>query len=275
MESQIRGMDQARRNASDGVSLAQTVESGLGEINAILQRLRELSVQSANDTNTSSDRDTLDSEATQLIASLDQIASSTEFNGRKVLDGTTASLTFQTGANNQTDQSITVNLGGVRAGQLGGMARSTGTAVDGTAITGAAGAGGVVINNTTIAGSLGFASDVGHSGTNAQDDSAYAKAKAINASNAGVKAVAETNVEAARTFAATSGTYTLAINGVNIFQSSSAASVGDMVNQINLHAEETGVTAAVAGGTFVLSANDGRNINSTAEAGAQGFIAAT
>ena len=67
MEAQIRGMDQARCNAADGVSLAQTVESGLGEVNSTLQRLRELSVQAANDTNTTSDRSALDDEASQLI----------------------------------------------------------------------------------------------------------------------------------------------------------------------------------------------------------------
>lgn len=108
MEAQVRGMDQARRNSADAVSLVQTVESGLGEVNGILQRLRELSVQAANDTNTSADRDTLDSEASQLISSLDQIASSTEFNGQKVLDGTTSSMTFQTGANNQRDRKSVV-----------------------------------------------------------------------------------------------------------------------------------------------------------------------
>jgi len=136
MDAQVRGMEQARRNAADAVSLSQTVESGLGEVSSILQRLRELSVQSANDTNTVSDRNTLDAEASQLIASLDQIASSTEFNGQKVLDGTISSMTFQTGANNSADQAVTVNLGGVRAGQLGQLASEEGSAVDGSAITG-------------------------------------------------------------------------------------------------------------------------------------------
>jgi flagellin len=269
MEAQIRGMDQARRNSADGVSLAQTVESGLGEINGILQRLRELSVQSANDTNTSSDRGALDDEASQLISSLDQIASSTEFNGRKVLDGTTTSLTFQTGANNQSDQAIQVNLGGVRAGQLGSMALEVGSAVDGSAI---AGTGDVTVNGVNIVATADFATDVGHAAGNAQDDSAYAKAKAINASNAGVKAVANAT-EVTKTFAAAGANYTLSVNGTNIFQSSQAATASDMVNQINLHSDATGVVAELSGSDVKLSASDGRNINLDASTAQQGFAA--
>jgi flagellin len=271
MEAQIRGMDQARRNAADGVSLAQTVESGLGEVNSILQRLRELSVQAANDTNTTSDRGALDDEASQLISSLDQIASSTEFNGRKVLDGTTTSLTFQTGANNQSDQSIQVNLSGVRAGQLGQMAtQESNGAVDGSAI------GGVVavsINGKSVNASTTYGSDVGHDVTSAitneQDSSAYAKAKAINATGVGVKANAsETTLTSAADFAAAgSAGYTLSINGTSVYQGSGAADIESLVNQINTHADATGVTASVNGAKVDLTAADGRNINLVSEDG--------
>jgi len=269
MDAQIRGMDQARRNAADGVSLAQTVESGLGEVNGILQRLRELSVQAANDTNTSSDRSALDEEASQLISSLDQIASSTEFNGRKVLDGTTTSLTFQTGANNSADQAVTVSLGGVRAGQLGQMASAEGNAVDGSAITGA----NVTINGTTIVASSSYGSDVGNAVGNEQDSSAYAKAKAINASSAGVKANANATGVNNGAFVTTGPNYTLQINGTTIFQSGEAATVEDLVNQVNLHSDETGVTANIGGTSIQLSAADGRNI--TVAGAQQGFTAAT
>ena len=276
MEAQVRGMDQARRNAADGVSLAQTVESGLGEVNSILQRLRELSVQAANDTNTTSDRSALDDEASQLISSLDQIASSTEFNGRKVLDGTTTSLTFQTGANNQSDQSIQVNLSGVRAGQLGQLATETSAAnVDVSAISGAStGDGAVVINGKTVGASSTYGTDVGHATGNEQNSSAYAKAKAINASSVGVKAnavAADTSI----TYAASAGAYTLQINGTTVLDAGSAASQEELVNQINLHSEATGVTASLDGGDIDLSASDGRNINITvakaAGGGVQGF----
>jgi flagellin len=271
MEAQIRGMEQARRNSADAVSLTQTVESGLGEVTGILQRLRELSVQSANDTNTASDRQTLDAEASQLIASLDQIATSTEFNGQKVLDGTVTQMNFQIGANNQSDQQLTVSLGGVRASQLGQMARETSGAVaDGSAISGgAAGAqGALVINNQAVTASSTYGADVGDAVGNEQDSSAYAKAKAINASNVGVKAIAE----AAATsiiYGAGGAAYTLQINGSTVLDAGITNSQEELVNQINLHAETTGVTASINGGNIDLSANDGRNINvSTLGAGA-------
>lgn len=276
MEAQIRGMDQARRNAADGVSLAQTVESGLGEVNSILQRLRELSVQSANDTNTTSDRSALDDEASQLISSLDQIASSTEFNGRKVLDGTTTSLTFQTGANNQSDQSIQVNLSGVRAGQLGQLATETGSAVDVSAISGSAtGTGALVINGNTVGSSGTYGADVGHvATTNEQENSAYAKAKAVNASGVGVKANANATTSSVA-YQAAGAAYTLQVNGTTVLDAGSAASQEELVNQINLHSETTGVSAALNGGNIDMTANDGRNININVEQGGAAVAAGT
>lgn len=268
METQVRGMDQARRNAADGVSLVQTVESGLGEIGSILQRLRELSVQAASDSNTTSDRGTLDNEASQLIASLDQIASSTEFNGQKVLDGTNNTFVVQTGANNSADQRLSVALTGVRAGQLGGLARETGAAaVNSTAI---AGGGDLTVNTINVVASSTYASDVGDAAGNEQASSAYAKAKAINASNTGATAHAEAAVDT-NTFAATATTYTLSINNVSIFQGDNASSVEDMVSRINAHSEETGVVATNSGGSYSLTAEDGRNINVNASAALQGF----
>src|SRR6056297_3570099 len=87
MTSQIRGLNQAARNANDGISLAQTAEGALQESTNILQRMRELSVQSANDTNSASDRASLNDELTQLQQELDRIAQTTEFNGTNLLDG--------------------------------------------------------------------------------------------------------------------------------------------------------------------------------------------
>ena len=274
MEAQVRGMEQARRNAADAVSLAQTVESGMGEISSILQRLRELAVQAANDTNTGSDRATLDQEASQLIASLDQIATSTEFNGQKVLDGTTASLTFQVGANNQADQQLDVALGGVRASQLGNLATDTAAnQVSSTAISGTAGAGNVEINGSTINASTPFGSDVGDSATNSQASSAYAQAKAINASQVGVKAIAEATTSQVAFTTAGANAYTLQINDVTILQSGQAGTIEEMVNQINIHSETTGVSAAISGTNIDLTAADGRNINVSVTQGAGGAVA--
>jgi len=95
--SQIRGMTQAARNANDGISLAQTAEGALGSAGAILQRIRELAVQSANATNSASDRAALNSEVTQLTSELDRIAKTTAFNGQNLLDGSFTSSQFQVG----------------------------------------------------------------------------------------------------------------------------------------------------------------------------------
>ncbi len=106
--TQIRGLNQAVRNASDGISLAQTTESALGELTNNLQRIRELAVQSVNATNSASDRAALDAEVQERIAEIDRIAKQTNFNGVKVLDGSFGTATFQVGAN--VGETISVSL---------------------------------------------------------------------------------------------------------------------------------------------------------------------
>ena len=97
--SQIRGLDQAVRNANDGISLAQTAEGAMQEITNNLQRIRELAVQSSNSTNSQTDRDALQAEVAQLIDEIDRVALQTDFNGTKLLDGDADALSFQIGAN--------------------------------------------------------------------------------------------------------------------------------------------------------------------------------
>jgi len=99
MTSQIRGSEQAARNANDGISLAQTAEGSLSEVGNNLQRIRELAIQSANATNSASDRVALQAEVTQLVSEIDRVAQNTSFNGVKLLDGSFTSQTFQIGAN--------------------------------------------------------------------------------------------------------------------------------------------------------------------------------
>ena len=139
--SQIRGFNQAARNANDGISLAQTTEGALAEVNNNLQRLRELAIQSANATNSANDRAALDSEAQQLIAEIDRVAQQTQFNGTKVLDGTFVSQAFQIGAN--ANQTISVSSVNARTATLGAFA-SVATATDNNqrslAVNGAGGA---------------------------------------------------------------------------------------------------------------------------------------
>jgi flagellin len=108
MKAQVNGLDQATRNAQDGISLIQTAEGALNETHSILQRMRELAVQSANDTNTNNDRTQLQSEVTQLLSEIDRIANNTEFNTQKLLDGT-FSGTFQIGANKGQNITVTIN----------------------------------------------------------------------------------------------------------------------------------------------------------------------
>jgi len=107
--SQIRGLQQASRNANDGISLAQTAEGALQESTNILQRVRELAIQSANSTNSASDRVALQSEVNQLISEMDRIANTTSFNGLKLLDGSFTAQQFQIGA--EANQTIGVSVG--------------------------------------------------------------------------------------------------------------------------------------------------------------------
>lgn len=115
MRGQIRGLDQAQRNAQDGISLIQTAEGALNETHSILQRMRELAVQSANDTNTATDREKLQAEVDQLAKELDRISTTTEFNTSKLLDGT-FSGTFHIGAN--AGQNLSINVGDMSASAL-------------------------------------------------------------------------------------------------------------------------------------------------------------
>lgn len=120
MRGQIRGLDQASRNAQDGISMIQTAEGGLNETHAILQRMRELAVQSSSDTNTTEDRAEIQLEIADLIAEIDNIATTTQFNTQHLLDatgGTAGVFTFQIGAN--TDETLDVTFADMQSAALG------------------------------------------------------------------------------------------------------------------------------------------------------------
>ncbi len=121
MTSQIRGLNQAARNANDGISLSQTAEGALSETTNMLQRMRELAVQAANDTNTTEDRSSLDAEFQSLVEEINRIAVSTAFNGKTMLTGSYANsgsgFTFHVGAN--ANQVISITIAGASAGALG------------------------------------------------------------------------------------------------------------------------------------------------------------
>ncbi|AHZ17545.1 flagellin Hag [Bacillus velezensis] len=109
MRSQIRGLDMASKNAQDGISLIQTAEGALNETHSILQRMSELATQAANDTNTTSDRAELQKEMDQLSSEVTRISTDTEFNTKKLLDGTATDLTFQIGANEGQTMKLSIN----------------------------------------------------------------------------------------------------------------------------------------------------------------------
>jgi len=123
MTSQIRGLNQAARNANDGISLAQTAEGALQESTNLLQRMRELAIQSANDSNSASDRASLQAEINQLQQELTRIAETTTFNSKNVLDGTLANALFHVGS--EKDETISVSIGDARATALGSNEVST------------------------------------------------------------------------------------------------------------------------------------------------------
>ncbi|KAA9001577.1 flagellin [Stenotrophomonas cyclobalanopsidis] len=176
--TQIRGTDVAIRNANDGISLAQVAEGSLTEIGNNLQRVRELSVQAANATNSTSDRKALQAEVTQLVSEIDRVAKQSDFNGTKLLDGSFSSQLFQVGAN--AGQAIAIDKTiDAKTNALGGAQFATGTIAK---VTGADDTD-VAIAAFTITDSKGTVVnfdklDVKSVGTGAQNEVAAGKALA-------------------------------------------------------------------------------------------------
>jgi len=283
MTSQIRGLNQAARNANDGVSLAQTAEGGLAEVGNNLQRIRELAIQSANATNTASDRASLNAEVTQLLAEISRVASTTQFNGQNILDGTFTSAQFQVGAN--ANQTITASTGNSQTTALGAY-QQTGTAVTSSAFTGA---NFTITPNGGSATTIGVSVATGSTGNNlVTADSATAKATAINAktTDTGVTAAASSSLTGGIPIARSGlASGALLINGVAIGAigaSTSAVTQGNnAATAINAQTALTGVTAVAnaSTGALALTTSDGRNIAITSSpataAGAQAIQNAT
>ncbi len=250
--TQIRGLNQAIRNANDGVSFAQTAEGALSTSGDALQRIRELAVQSINDTNSSSDRQALNNEVSQLIAEINRIANSTQFNGQNILDGSLSNLTFQVGANqNQTIQVTGVDA---RTSQLGARVSTSAsfTAAQVAALTT------VTLNGTAI--------DLSASTTTQE------VVNTINAvaATTGVQALkATTTSTAAAGVAVAAGAAT--INSVNFTLVGTAATDAATINALST---QTGVTATVSGSNLVLANTDGSDIVISG-AGLNGGTAAT
>ncbi|TXI73703.1 MAG: flagellin [Limnohabitans sp.] len=263
--SQIRGLNQAARNANDGISLAQTAEGALGSMSTILQRVRELAVQSANATNSASDRQALNAEVSQLTQEMDRIAKTTQFNGQNLLDGSFGSAVFQVGAN--ANQTITAQTGNLRTSNYGNnQVVGAGTNAGPSAADATWGANGIAGGTLAIAGSVGSKNI-----TVTANDTAKAVAAAINdqAASTGVTANARTYAEI--TFAS-AGSYSLTLQSDNstaqsINFSLSAAGTKDglsaAVEAINDQSSKTGVSARVndAGTALILTNETGNDIH--------------
>jgi flagellin len=263
--TQIRGNEQAARNANDGISLAQTAEGDLNTISNNLQRMRELAVQAANATNSDSDRAAINGEVQSLIAEIDRVSQNSSFNGTKLLDGSFTAQNFQVGANNTASDVIQISsISSARTSDLGSAGTSYAATVTGVATTAALAAGDLTLNGQQV-GASQLGASPGQSAA-----SAYSIAQAINAISAqsGVTATANaTSVTGAAPAAgADIAADTFSINGINI---GAVANGGDGIGQganvaaaINLLSSQTGVTAAanVTTGVVTLTAADGRDI---------------
>lgn len=239
MESQIRGINQAVRNANDGISMSQTAEGAMDEMTNILQRIRELSIQSANDTNSTSNRKSIQAEVDQLYDELDRIANVTQFNGVNVLDGSVGSTTLQIGANAGENLTFSIdsvttkdlNLNAVSGlGELNSGRVNSATAILASAVT----VNGVALSATTV-------------GAN----TAATLAATVNASTGitGVTASAYNTVEGVG--GQTGVTSGLEINGVTL---GSTGSMSELVDTINR--DVSGVIASISNSGALLLSND-------------------
>ena len=268
--SQIRGLNQAARNANDASSLAKTAEGAMAEVTNNLQRIRELAVQSANGSNSATDRTALQSEVTQLVAEIDRVANQTNFNGIKLLDGSYAAQSFQVGAN----AGETIAIGSIASvkstdvGQYSGVTLSN-QALTATA-TGSAGSGNdtSAIQQVTLTYS-DASTEVLALGSVAED--AKAIANAFNALNRGFTATADANSVAGTTSAATASgnttTLTLTLNDVAFTVAGTTNLVSNrtnLVSAVNATTGSHGVTATDDGTKVNFAAADGRNITISA-----------
>jgi flagellin len=239
MDSQVRGMNQAARNANDAISLAQTAEGAMNEVTSLLQRMREISVQASNATYSDSDRASLQNEMDQFFEEIDRIADSTTFNGISLLDGTSGTRTIQVGA--QSGETVSMTLGSIKTGAL----HLNGYSAAGELNSGRVGTvttAGLTINDVDIA--------------SAAATTAESAATAINAKTSltGVSATAYNIVEGnGNVSGITSG---LTINSDTVADS---GSIEELVENINR--DVSGVTATLnSEGGVTLTNDTGANI---------------
>jgi Flagellin and related hook-associated proteins len=262
MTSQIRGLNQAARNANDGISLAQTAEGAMQESTNILQRIRELAIQSANDSNSPTDRVSLQKEVAQLQQELDRIATTTSFNGKKILDGTFTAQSFQVGAN--AGEAITFSVSGASSTQMGAHQVYAGGVASSINAANAAVTNSVTADTLDVAGSLG-SDDI----TVAAGATAKTIADAVNNSTGktGVSAMATTYAKLSGPVA---GAVSFDLYGKNAGGTGETISVNitdvndlsELADAINTKASRTGIYAELSAdkASVVLKNSEGHDI---------------
>jgi flagellin len=257
--AQINGLNQAARNSADGISLAQTAEGALQEVTSNLQRIRELAVQAANATNSASDRAALQAEVDQLVSEMDRVATTANFNGVKLLDGSFSAQAFQVGAN----AGETISVDSIASARTSALGQFQGFQLLNQTVT---------ANETPAAASVTIDGTTTSLGTIKED--AKVLANALNASGLGFVASADATEVAGTAFTtagAAAAAESFSVNGVtiNITNAANATTNGDnAVAAINAVSANTGVTAELDGTGVKLTAQDGRNIVVAAGTGA-------
>jgi flagellin len=257
MTSQINGIGVAMRNANDGISIAQTAEGAMQESTNILQRMRDLSLQSANGSNSTDDRAAMQKELGALQSELTRIADTTAFGGQKLLDGTFGSKDFQIGS--EANQTIAISLSNVDAQSIGGekVLGSVGTVAGTVKLT----ANAVAYSDTTFTITDTGAGTSKTISTSTTDDAADI-AKSVNSSGAGVTATASNVVEADIGFG--TGDLNFTIGGAVVSGATDNAAV---VSQINQTTSDTNVSAEIVDGKVRISHSQGKDMAYTTASG--------
>ncbi len=270
MTSQIRGLNQAVRNSNDGISLAQTAEGALQETTNILQRMRELSVQSANDTNSASDRSSLQAEVNQLKQEMTRIAETTSFNGKNLLDGSMTNAQFQVGAN--ANQTISFGINSAAAVDLGNYALNSNNdiAAFGIEVSSALDedtdeGNNVVAQALTIVGPEG--SETIANTALVDNSSANAIAGLVNAESATTGVTATATTTSTLSGLTADGTVAFNLQGTNdtaidISATVTATNLSSLAQAINDQAGNTGISATLSGdnATITLTQSAGHDI---------------
>ena len=264
MTSQIRGLNQAARNANDGISLAQTAEGALQETTNILQRMRELAIQSANDTNSASDRSSLQAEVNQLKQEMSRIANTTAFNGKNLLDGTLTTAQFQVGAN--ANQTISFGIGSAKAADLGNNSLSSNNATLNQSIERATSAAAASSANDVGTQILTIVGEDTATASVTAGDSATDIAAAVNQQSAttGVTATARTTATMQTLSAA--GSLIFSLQGTNTdavtisATVSSTSDLSEISKAINEQSGTTGITASIEDNVITLTQAEGEDI---------------